>query len=622
MGTDRQVPGRKTRQSIRTSRRTVLRTAGVGALALAGGVTWRMAASAATQKARASTQFGTGVTVFPRHETWTASPGTEISFRGVTEEELGRLKVLGSRSGGKSGLLKPHADGNGLSYVPDSRFEPGEIVTVQADVALALTGDRALRFGVVQPAELTPASTDRTTDDPDVSPHTFRSRPDLRPPVMEITDPANGTADGYVFVGAKVARGQGGAMILDNDGDPIWFSPPPSDLDSHLDVRVQDYRGEPVITFVEGHGPIGYSHGHFVICNIAYDRIAEFQFGNGYTGGDHHEFTLTSRNTALIGCYHLVKWDLSPYGGSKYGTVLDGVVQELEIETGRVLFEWHSLDHIAIDESYISIPTDPDTPYDYFHLNSIGETPDGNLIINARHTFACYKLNGVTGDVIWRLNGKQSDFSMAPGSPFAWQHDARIQPNGELTLFDNVSPNQDAGFTTDSRGLVLALDESEMTASVAREYIHPTGILSVSQANTQILPNGNVFIGWGSAPVFSEFDPNGELLFNGRFPRGGTSYRAYRFPWVAEPIDPPDVAVDSLADGMVNVYASWNGATEVASWSVLAGSNANLLLPVGSAPRDGFETTISVQSGGPFFAVQALDASDTVIGTSATIQPE
>lgn len=606
----------------------MLRAAGAGAMAMAGGATLAVPTGASPASARvaapsaahARRQSGDGVTVFPRPDSRTASPNTEITFRGVTEEELGTVIAVGSQSGAQSGLMKPHADGNGVSYLPDSWFEPGEEVAVRADIDLAPTDDGSLVFEVSQPAFLREAPSDIVTDNPADAPHEYRSRPDLRPPVMDITVPAEGAADGYIFLGARVRDGQSGALIIDGTGEPVWFSPPSSHLDAHYDVRVQEYQGEPVVTFAEANvrGPNGWRRGHYVICDSAYERIAEFGIGNGFAGGDHHELLLTAEGTALVGTYHPVIWDMSPFGGAADGIAVDNIIQELEIETGRVLFEWHSLDHIAIDETYFEVPTEAGRQFDYLHMNSIGVDPEGDLVISARHTHAVYSINRQTGDILWRLNGKQSDFEMGEGTPFAYTHDARLYADGRFTLFDNAagSSNPDV----QSRGIVLQLDTEAMTATLEQEFLHPDEILSVSQANVQSLSNGNVFVGWGSAPVFSEYDPEGELIFNGRFPRGGTSYRAYRFPWTGEPSVPPDVAVEAVSGGDVTVYASWNGATGVATWEALAGPSVDALEPVGSAPREGFETAITMQSEGPYFAVRALDAAGDVLGTSEAVE--
>lgn len=613
---------------FRTSRRAMLRAAGAGAMAVTGGAALSGPASgsptsariAAPSVARARRQSGDGVTVFPRPDSRTASPYTELTFRGVTEEELGMVIAVGSQSGAQSGLMKPHADGNGVSYLPDSWFEPGEEVTVRADIDLASTDDGALVFTVSRPAFLREAPSDIVTDNPADTPHEYRSRPDLRPPVMDITMPADGTDEGYIFLGARVRDGQSGALVIDDTGEPVWFAPPPSRLDAHYDVRVQEYQGEPVVTFAEANvrGPNGWRRGHYVICDSAYERIAEFGIGNGFAGGDHHELLLTAEGTALVGTYHPVMWDLSPFGGVEDGIAVDNIIQELEVETGRVLFEWHSLDHIAIDETYSTVPTEAGSQFDYLHMNSIGVDPEGEILISARHTHAVYSIDRRTGDILWRLNGRLSDFQMGEGTPFAYTHDARLYADGRFTLFDNAagSSNPDV----QSRGIELQLDLEAMTATLVQEYLHPDEILSVSQANVQTLSNGNVFVGWGSAPVFSEYTADGELIFNGRFPSGGTSYRAYRFPWIGEPSDPPDVAVERGSGGEVTVYVSWNGATEVASWEVLAGPSADELEPVGSAPREAFEIGIVVESDEAYFAARALDDAGEVLGTSEAVE--
>ncbi len=610
-GTRRRVTDDGQQSGPRASRRALLGAALAGAVTLA-------------RPGWSAGQIGSGISIFPAKDTWTASPSTEISFRGVTMEDLGPVTVIASQSGGHSGVMRPHADGNGVSFVPDARFDAGEIVTVTAGIPLGGEGG-AHTFGVVRPANLTLAPKGRVTDDPEVEPLTFQSRPDLLPPAMAITTPANGTADGYVFLTSNVPNGQIGLTILDNEGEYIWFQPPETAIDSIYDLRVQEYQGQPVLTWVQGASPVGYAFAHFVIADTAYQPMFEVQVGNGFPGGDVHEFRLTERDTALVILYHPVEWDLSPVGGSRYARVIDNIVQEIEVETGRVLFEWHSLDHIGVEESMRAY--DPsgaglvfNDPFDYFHLNSVSEAPDGDLIISARHTFGIYKIGRPTGEVVWRLNGKQSDFAMGEGTEFAWQHDAQLFPNGVLTLFDNAASNQDLDGTVASRGLVLELDEVAMTATLAQEYIHPTGILSVSQANMQTLPNGNRFIGWGSAPVFSEFTDAGELVFNGRFPQGGTSYRAYRFPWVGEPAELPAIAAVRRFGDAVTVYASWNGATEVASWRVLAGAAPTRLFAAGSAPRAGFETSIEVDTDQPWIAVEALGANGNILGASEAIE--
>ncbi len=441
----------------------------------------------------------------------------------------------------------------------------------------------------------------------------FRSRPDLSPPAVSVDRPAGATAPGYVFVAPKKGPGQDGPMILDNAGDPLWFRPVGSEEQDAMDARAQTYGGEPVLTWWEGeHG--AYGRGEYVILDGSYREVARVRAGNGLYG-DHHEFLTTGRDTALITVYDEIPYDLSPYGGSTDGTVAEGVVQEIDIETGEVVFQWRSLDHVSLEESHRDLPDDPANVHDYFHINSVEVDTDDNLLVSARGTFAVYKIDRESGEVIWRLGGKRSDLEMGEGTRTLYQHDARRHPDGTITLFDNGGMY----VSEESRVVKIEADTGGMSATLSGEYNHPEGILSPTQGNVQALPNGNVFVGWGSEPVFSEFADDGGLLFGARFPVEVESYRAFRHPWTGRPDTLPDLAASPAPDGGVTLHASWNGATEVETWEVLAGPTVDGLEPAGSVPRTGFETAIAVRTGVALLAVRALDGSGQALGTSRAV---
>jgi hypothetical protein len=277
--------------------------------------------------------------------------------------------------------------------------------------------------------------------------------------------------------------------------------------------------------------------------------------------------------------------------------------------------EWHSLDHVGLYESYGELPRNPRWAFDYVHINSIDVDHDNNLLVSGHKTFTVYKIDRNTGEIIWRLGGKRSDFEMGPGTRTRYQHDARRQPDGTLTIFNNGGVHKD----DQSYGLVLELDMEKMTATLMRKYAHPDKRHAATMGNMQVLPNGNVFIGWGNQPNFSEFSGDGELLFEAHFPPKVDSYRAFRFPWSGQPRDVPAIVVEPGADDEVTVYASWNGATEVAAWQLLAGPSPDRLRPIGSAPRAGFETTITVRTTQPYLGVQASDGSGRLLGTSKPV---
>jgi len=437
-----------------------------------------------------------------------------------------------------------------------------------------------------------------------------------------VTQAHDDSALGYIFVAPKNGPGeyspsQDGPLILDNSGEPVWFHPLQNEDEDTMDFKVQNYRGESVLTWWEG-VHTGYGQGEYVIADSSYREIRRVRAANGYKG-DHHEFLITSQDTALFDIYGKVSsMDLTSVGGPKEGRMLDGIVQEVDIESGEVLFEWHSLDHVGLEESYEVLPKNPKEAFDYFHINSIEVDQDSNLIVSARLTSTVYKIDRKSGEVIWRLGGKKSDFEMSQEARPRLQHDARRQPDGTITIFDNG----DSKFDDQSYGTVLELDEDEMSATLLRMYPHPEGKICGTQGSVQLLPSDNVFIGWGSNPHFSEFSRDGDLLFDARFPPEVESYRAFRFPWTGQPDDDPAVAAETGSDDKVTVYASWNGATEVATWQVLAGPSPERLKPVKSVPREGFESVIELQTTQPFIGVEAKDHSGRVLGTSKPIKPE
>ena len=454
----------------------------------------------------------------------------------------------------------------------------------------------------------------------------FRSRPDLSPPAVEVTARARSTAPGYIFVAPqKGGAAQGGSMIFDDSGQVVWFRPLQGMHERVMNLKVQNYRGRPVLTWGErlGQFTLGETPGEYVIFDSSYREIARIRAGNGYQE-DHHEFLISPQDTALITIYGEVRgMDLSSVGGLKSGMAWEGIVQELDIETGEVLFEWHSLDHVGLDETYAKPSEDRYPGIDYFHINAIDVDHDNHLLISARETSTVYKIDRSSGVVIWRLGGKKSDFEMGPGASFAYQHDARRQPDGTITIFDNgttVFHNGIPKAVEESRGIVLELDEEEMTASLVREYTHPDKQYADAAGNMQVLPNHNVFIGWGRALVLSEFSRDGELLFDASMPPNNKSYRGFRFPWSGYPSDQPGAVAERASEDNVKVCASWNGATEVATWEVLAGPHPGQLESIGSVPRFGFETVMLVQTSEPYVAVRAKHRFGRVLGTTEPVK--
>jgi hypothetical protein len=358
------------------------------------------------------------------------------------------------------------------------------------------------------------------------------------PPPLNILTPNGAVGRGDIFITPTggTATYANGPEILDRNGHVVWFHAIPAGLTA-ADFRTQTYRGQPVLTFWQGTGFGGLSTGTDYIYNDRYQQIATVNAGNGLSA-DGHEFLITPWNTALVLAYTTATANLTSIGGPANQTVINGVVQEIDIRTGKVLFQWNSADHVPYAQSEQPLPASASTPWDWFHINAVHFDTDGNLLIDARDTWTTYKVNRFTGQIIWQLGGKASSFRLQAGpgqslndagAIFAWQHDPEAIGHDEYTFFDNESAGTPE-FPV-SRAVTVKLDERSRTATLIASDNQPEGLVAASQGNAQTTENDDLFVGWGALPYISEFSPSGRLLFNAQFPTGVNTYRAYLLPW-------------------------------------------------------------------------------------------
>jgi hypothetical protein len=398
-----------------------------------------------------------------------------------------------------------------------------------------------------------------------------------------------------------------GTEIFDGQGRPVWFRPVPSGQFA-TDLRAQRYRGRPVLTWLQGtivSRPFTYT-GTAYIADARYHVIATVK-----DIADPHEFQLTSRDTALLADAQSQQMDLTSVGGTRNDTIRDGILKEVDVATGKILWRWSGLDHIPITESYRPGIKAGGRPYDYLHLNSVEEDRDGNLLISAMNTCAIYKVDRRTGGILWRLGGRNSTFRLGPDVRFSGQHDAHWAGENLIRVFDNGTITERHA----SRVAWIKIDPVGKTATLVRQIIQPQHMSAVIQGGAQELPNGNTAVGWGSIGRISEFSPDGSPLFDASLPRGMMSYRMYRMPWNGRPSTPPTVITRGDA-----VHAVWNGATGVARWRVLAGPTPRAAKPVAEAAWNGLDTAIALpgaSASAPYVQVQALDGNGTVLGTGA-----
>jgi hypothetical protein len=579
----------------------------------------------------ASTAVANPVAVSPEPGTPDASPSTQISFLGTGATRVSDVHVVGSRSGAHAGVLRAYSTGTGESFLPAHPFLAGEHVTVTAQVSTGgATSSARSSFTIAHQAPVSQTEFPINQGDSHEIQH-YSTAPSLTPSSVSITTPAKpGATPGDLLLAPYQGDGTAGPMIAEQNGNLVWFHPLPTG-EQATSLKVQQYDGKPVLTWWQGRIlEVGFGQGEDVIYNTSYQRVGSVHAGNGYHA-DLHEFRLEPEGTAWIDMFDPIEANLSPYHGLSNGTITDSVIQEIDVKTGLVMWEWHALGHIPISESHNPAPK-ASYPWDYVHINSIspggagsdlqegaaGADQPGNVLLSSRNTWTLYDVDLRSGAVRWRLGGEHSNFKLGPGTRTYWQHDAEWQPGGLISVFDNGS---DPPKEKQSRGLLLDPNLQAHTVTLVKQFTNPTKtLLASSQGNLLTLPGGDWLMGYGGLPNFTEYNSSGHVLLDGTLGKNVQNFRTYLYPWSAQPPGAPSVLATPGAGGTIAVAVSWNGATEVASWQVLAGASPSALAPVASAAKTGFQTTIAAPTAGPYVAVRALDGAGTVIGTSATVK--
>jgi hypothetical protein len=599
------------------------RLVGLGALALGvalsacGGSSSQAVPPAAVDvRAAVAAAAANPVTVSPLPGTPDASPATQVSFLGEAGLRVLSVSAVGSRSGAHSGRIEAYSTGTGESFLPTHPFVQGEHVVVHARVqpAGAPVQGAVTSFTVARQAAVSQSEFPNNAGSASEVEH-FLSAPSLTPSTLRVTTPPQpGAAPGDLFLAPYQGTGSPGPAIFDQLGNLVWFHPlPPHDVATNF--QVESFDGHTVLVWWQGHVlQVGFGQGEDMIYNTSYEPVGAVFAGNGYHA-DLHEIRLTPQGTAWVDAFDPIHMNLAAYHGSSDGVLLDSIVQEVDVKTGLVMWEWHALGHIPLGDSF-NPPQRSSYPWDYIHINSIDPGSTGDVLLSARNSWTLYDVDMHSGGFRWRLGGPHSSFRAGPGTHFYWQHDAEFQPGGLVSVFDNAADPQKEKQT---RGLLLDPQLSTRTVTLVKAFTNPNQtLLAESQGNFFSLPGGDWLMGYGRLPNLTEYSSSGQVLLDATLGHNVQDFRSYLFPWSGQPTSAPAAAAQPAGGGL-DVEASWNGATAVVSWRVLAGASPTTLIPAASATKVGFETTIHLTAASPYVAVQALNGAGTVLGTSPAV---
>ncbi len=531
-----------------------------------------------------------------------------------------KFSVRGSRSGPHSGQTILADDHRTVIFQPTNPFAAGE--RVQVDVS-GLEPEPSVRFTPLaytfdvaanqQPGGIPPGNP--PANPPRSAFPSFLTLPqDI--PHFTISQAAPDSAEGDIFVapfywtGSKVGSY---LLILTQQGQLVYYQSM-ADEEAGFDFKVQP------------NGLMSYfdqKDSTFYIMDSHYKVVDKYEAKDGYTT-DLHDLQLLPNGNALLMIYDTETVDMSKVvpGGQTNAAVTGLVIQEQD-PSKNVIFEWRSWDHFSFFDSTAVLTAQQ---IDLVHGNALAPANDGNLLLSSRNLSEITKINLETGAVMWRFGGKANMFRIANGQPFAFQHDVRQLPNGDITVFDNQGTTQTPA---PSQGIEYKLDEVSKTATVVWSFAHSPQVFGTFMGNTQRLPSGNTFLSWGAPYTqagynffsMTEVTPQNQVIFDFTFDQPYVSYRAFLQPWHGYPDTLPALAAKGDASGLTLGY-SWNGATEVASYSVYGGSSPQSLALVDKKPRTDFETQshlVGLPANECYFQVAALDKNGNEMARSKVI---
>ncbi|KAJ5756250.1 hypothetical protein N7533_005793 [Penicillium manginii] len=462
---------------------------------------------------------------------------------------------------------------------------------------------------------------------------TFKTLPDVRAVKFDIEHlDRDRAAPGYWFVSPYLHIDpdgptsvfepfQIGPHIYDQEGRLVWTGSIMFDNHNVFDFRgINSFGNETHISLIQQF-PFDDEHrGYGLVMNPNFEIIRKVALRSDLGLFDIHEFNvLDTGKTAVVTTYTTQEISLGGVGG----------FAELDLTSAQVLHEWKSYNQIPLVETVHYSPWSPvegDPGWDYVHINSVDKNSAGDYLLSMRFTNTIYLVSGADGRIMWRLNGQRNG-EFDQDFIFSKQHDAKfLHSEGTRHIISLLNNASDEEFNEEnvSSALIIEIETgtTPMTARALRRYKRPDEDLTRLRGNAQVLPNNNMFACWSKGGYISEFTEDGELVMSARFtsPRF-SNYRAYKNEFVGRPTIPPDMVASVHGTDETNlvtsIWVSWNGATEVASWSFYARkSQFDKPVFVGNVTRRDFETMFIARGYLDWITAEAIDRNGAILGSS------
>lgn len=369
-------------------------------------------------------------------------------------------------------------------------------------------------------------------------------------------------------------------QMTDDNGYSVWFSKKPNaitlDFKYHSNENIYSYT-----TIIGGPKVVLLDSTLTIIDTISTINAT----------GEVHDFQRMQNGNWLLMTHRLDTMDLSAFTFDSIqgddSTVIVGIgMQEID-QDNNVVFDWNSNDYIHPTETYDEYGYNKNN-FDYSHANAVEEDEDGHILMSIRHMNAIYKINRFTGETIWILGGKSSDFTFVNDGGFSGQHDIRRMTNGNYSLFDNANMASDPQIT---RGVEYTLDTVNWTATKAHEFIHPNPFFARAMGSYRVLDNGLGVIGYGfinrpfpSATIFNY--TNNQVLADMYFEDNVVSYRALYYPGLSLPR--PEIMCEKINNSWVlsgpdtaSIFL-WSTGEKTQSIEITAVDTFQVWVPYGS----------------------------------------